>query len=208
MPGRRLSEAEMFSSMTAQRPKRTRLPSAGFCALSGVHVGLLAFLIWGLTKPPLERVWELHHELKIGRVGRLETPDAELLSSALRRHPRLAAALLDKEPLGLVSAHSAGWLETAEATVLRSVDAADPCKMELEVRMPNEAFPVSIEVAAQGWGERVVMQDSGATWLALPKGSGAAEIISLIVRTRTPRQDGETLGVRAGFACAKRASAE
>src|SRR5690606_25534990 len=112
MPGRLLSEAEMFSSMTAQRPKRTRLPSAGFCALAAVHVGLVSYLIWGLSKPPLERVGEVHPELMFGRVGRLEPSDAELLSSALRRHPGLAAALLDKEPLGLVSAHSAGWLET------------------------------------------------------------------------------------------------
>lgn len=187
--------------MTLRRAMGIRLPSSGFCVLISVHLGLAAYLLWGFAEPPLERVWELHHALKIGQLGRLERQDAELLRAAMVRHPSLAESLLGEGQLGLVSAHSRGWLETPDATALRTARAHDPCSMEVEARMPSEAFPVTIDVVSREWRARVVLQEPGTNTLSLPEGHGAAEVISLHTSTHAPHDDGETLGVRLGFTC-------
>jgi hypothetical protein len=40
-----------------------RLPSIGFVAVVLTYGSSVAFLAWGMTTPPLDRVWVLHHEL-------------------------------------------------------------------------------------------------------------------------------------------------
>lgn len=192
--------------MTAPRTTRARLPSVGFCALIVVHVGLVAFLLWGFATPPLERVWELHHTLKIGKLGRLEPRDVELLRTAMANHPQLAESLLGEGQLGLVSAHSRGWLETPEATVLRSARAPDQCSMQVEARMPTDAFPVTVDAEGRGWRARVTLKEPGVKSLSLPKGHGVAEVISLSTSTHAPHEDGDTLGVRLGFECKGRSA--
>jgi hypothetical protein len=55
------------------RPGRRRRPSSGFVAVCATYVLAAAFLVWGFATPDLDRVWALHHELKIGKLGAPDT---------------------------------------------------------------------------------------------------------------------------------------
>jgi len=73
-------------------------------------------LNWGM----LDRVWQLHHQLKTGDVYALTQPDRELLVSAMARHPALAEALLAAGHIGIISAQRDGWIDTPEVTIIRT----------------------------------------------------------------------------------------
>src|SRR5690606_21036965 len=166
------------------------------------YAGLAVFLAWGLSKPPLEREWELHHELKIGLVGKLAAKDHELLNAALLRHADLADALLSEGNIGVVSAHSQGWLETPQATIIRAASAPHPCELRLETRIPDELLPLRVKLRGEGWQHRLDIRNQGVTKYTLPKAPPGAEIITLEAKTKEREQDIVTLGIRVGFSCA------
>jgi hypothetical protein len=180
-----------------------KMPSAGFVAIVLTHLGLAAFLAWGFRQPPLERVWELHHELKIGKVGKLKEKDHALLDAALVRHHELAEALLERGSIGLISAHENGWLETSAATVLRTSASTHPCQLVLDVKIPEDALPMGVEVSGPGWNEKRSIKRQGLSELTLPKPSGQPEIITLEVSPQGADEDVITLGVRVTFSCSQ-----
>src|SRR5690606_24037691 len=69
----RTTGRECFVTLTA------KLPSIGCLAVLFTNIALVAFLFWGFREPALHRVWELHHELEIGTVGKLSSEDHALL---------------------------------------------------------------------------------------------------------------------------------
>jgi len=172
------------------------------------NAALVVFLVWGFRTPPLHRVWELHHELKIGSYGKLREEDHALLSAAIARHGDLARELLsDGENIGLVSANASGWLETPDATILRSTQAGSGCEMLLDVKIPEDALPLGIEISGRNWERKLDIAQQGAMRLALPDLDGPAEIITLKVTSKDARDEVATLGLHAGFACAGKENA-
>jgi hypothetical protein len=179
-----------------------KLPSPGFVAIVLTNSALVAFLAWGFHTPKLHRVWELHHDLKIGTLGKLERGDYQLLDEAMTRHVELARGLLsDGEDIGLVSANSAGWLETPDATIIRTRAAGSSCVMVLDVKIPENALPLEIKVSGRHWERRVSLAKQGSTKLPLPELKGGAEIITLKVTSKDSRDEVATLGLRVGFEC-------
>lgn len=179
-----------------------RLPSVGFVAIVLTNVALAAFLTWGFQQPPLDRVWELHHELKIGALGKLGAEDRSLLQAAMARYPALASALLAQgEAIGLLSANSQGWLETPDATVLRTSLAGAACVMVLDVKIPSHALPLEIEVEGANWQRELDIAKQGTRRLPLPRLAEGAEIITLAVVSKASRDEVATLGVHVGFEC-------
>jgi hypothetical protein len=185
------------------RVTASKLPSLGFVVVLLVHLGLVVFLAWGFARPPLDRVWELHHALKIGKIDTLESNDRALLLAAMTRHPRLAESLLPEGNFGLVSANSRGWLETPTATVLKSAAAPAPCVMRVEVRLPKQAFPVNVDVSGAGFSRRLTLPQAGSTELAFPSGKRVAELFEVRTSIKDSVQGDGAFGVHLGFHCAK-----
>lgn len=182
-----------------------KLPSVGFVAILFTNAAVLAFLAWGFQQPPLDRVWELHRELKIGAIGKLGSEDRSLLHAAMARHPALASALFSQgEAIGLLSANSQGWLETPDATVLRSSVAGRSCVMVLDVKIPDHALPLAIDVEGWKWQRRLNVARQGNSRLPLPELADDAEIITLGVVSKASRDEVATLGVRVSFECARK----
>ena len=71
---------------TRHAPRWTA-PSLGFCLMVVIYSLTLAFFAWGLTTPRLDRIWQLHHELKTGDVY---TPRAEDARVTLELEPSAA----------------------------------------------------------------------------------------------------------------------
>lgn len=179
-----------------------KLPSIGCVAILFTNVALMAFLFWGLQKPALHRVWELHHELKIGAVGQLSPKDHALLNAELVEHTELAQALLSEGAIGLISANSNGWLETPDATAIRAAGAGADCVMNLRVKIPDDALPLTIEARGSGWQRRMSITRQGENRIPLPDAGGVPEIITLIVTSKATDSEIATLGVRVTFECA------
>lgn len=184
----------------ASRFAPSKLPSLGLVAVVLVHAGLVGFLVWGFREPPLDRVWELSHELHVGKLGTLADRDRDLLLATLARHQRLTEALLSDREVGIVSAHTRGWLETPNASVLVSAKARPPCSMRVSIRAGSQAFPLKVEVSGTGWRRELVVPDAGGAELTFPT-SGRADIVEV----RFARNGSVVDAVHLELGCGKKA---
>lgn len=173
-------------------------PSAGFCTLLLSYGACFAFLGWGFSTPPLDRVWQLHHELKIGRTGALSATDHELLASALRRHPLLGDALLGAGHIGVISAQRDGWVETAEVTIVRTPKARAE---RLWVGLPAapEPRPAQLSLRGAGWERTLASDGASAVVFDLPRAPPQPELLTLRMLGGAARPEPAELGVRVRF---------
>jgi hypothetical protein len=174
-------------------------PSIGFMAVVLTYGLTLAFFAWGMSTPPLDRVWRLHHELKIGKIYKLEKEDRELLSAAMARHPALAAALLPKGQIGIISAHRDGWIDTPHVTIIRTPRSSATLRIVLDVQTPPQHIPFEIEIDGAGWEKKLVVQARGSLVIDLPAPPAQPELFTLKLKGKELRADPSSLGVRVTF---------
>jgi hypothetical protein len=177
--------------------KRLR-PSVGFCALVIGYGACFAFLGWGLSTPPLDRVWQLHHELKIGRTRALSADDHELLAAALRRHPQLGAALLGAGHIGVISAQRDNWVETAEVTLVRTPQARAE-HLSVELPAPPEPRPVQVSLSGSSWQKTLPSEGASELVFDLPPAPPQPELLTLRLLGGAPLHEPAELGVRVRF---------
>lgn len=174
-------------------------PSVGFCLVALTYGLTVAFFAWGLSTPPLDRIWRLHHELKIGRVYDLSRDDRELLLAAMSRHGKLATALLSSGEIGIVSAHRDGWIDTPSVTIIRTPRAAAVTGIVLDVQTPPQHIPYDLELHGLGWVQKRRIEERGLARLELPPPSAQPELITLKLVGPGLRADPSSLGVRVTF---------
>jgi len=176
-----------------------RWPSWGCLAVCATYVLVAAFFIWGFSTPDLDRVWTLHHELKIGKLLKLKAGDRALLEECMARHPRLARDLLDNEEIGIISAHSEGWIATPTATILRTTNSEKYRSLILEVQTPRDLLPYRITVRGRGWKKTQKVDEQGRLEIDLPPVPETPEVVEVRMRGRSFEPDPSILGVRVGF---------
>lgn len=175
-----------------------RLPSLGFVGLIAVYTAVTLFFAWGFSTPDLDRVWRLHHELKIGK--EMSTKDHRIVEAAMSRHPQLADALLVEGRIGIVSAHDDGWIETPTATIVRTA-ASKSDRVMLDVQTPPDLLPYTIHLSASGYERALRVEKHGSYEIALPPANGQSSLITLSLEGEGFRADPSVLGVRVGFCC-------
>jgi hypothetical protein len=158
----------------------------------------LAFFAWGLTTPRLDRVWQLHHQLKTGDVYLLTPADRELLVSSLERHPALAEALLPAGQIGVISAQRDGWIDTPEVSIIRTPRALTQ-RVLLEIQTPPEHLPYRVTLQGPGWQRELEVQARGALGLDLPPPKALPELLTLRLAGAGLRADSSSIGVRVTF---------
>ena len=184
--------------MFAQGP-RANLPSLGFCLIVLTYSLSLALFAWGLTTPRLDRVWQLHHQLKTGAVHTLTRADQELLVSSLARHPALAEALLSAGHIGIISAQRDGWIDTPEVSIIRTPRATLTQRILLEIQTPPEHMPYRVTVQGPAWQRELEVQARGKLALDLPPPTALPELLLLRLEGAGLRADSSSIGVRVTF---------
>jgi hypothetical protein len=174
-------------------------PSPGFCLMVLTYSLTLAFFAWGLTTPALDRVWQLHHQLKTGAVYALTPADHELLVTALGRHPALAEALLSAGRIGIISAQRDGWIDTPEVTIVRTPRALARQRILLDIQTPPEHIPYQLALSGPGWQRDLEVRARGTLALDLPPPTGAPELLSLKLEGKGLRADPSSIAVRVSF---------
>lgn len=174
-------------------------PSLGFSLVVITYVLSVAFFAWGLATPPLDRVWQLHHELKIGRVYKLSKEDRSLLLDAMLRHPTLAAALLDSGQAGIISANREGWIDTPHVTIIRTPRSPATLRLLLDIQTPPQHIPYEIEIDGSGWERELSVENRGVMTVELPPAPGSPELITLKIKGDELRADPSSIGVRVTF---------
>ena len=174
-------------------------PSLGFSLVVATYALSIAFFAWGLSTPPLDRVWQLHHELKIGRVYKLSKEDRSLLSATMREHPALASALLDAGQVGIISAHRDGWIDTPHVTIIRTPRSPAALRLLLDIQTPPQYIPYEIEIDGQGWERELAVQGRGPLQVELPAPPALPELITLKIKGDELRADPSSIGVRLTF---------
>jgi hypothetical protein len=168
-------------------------------AVCATYLLVAAFFIWGFSTPDLDRVWTLHHELKIGKLMKLKAGDRALLEDCMARHPRLATDLMDGEEIGVISDHSDGWIATATATILRTGKTGGYRSLVIEIQTPRDLLPYDIEVRGRGWKEKLEVTEQGTQEIDLPDPPETPEVIEVRMRGQSFEPDPSVLGVRIGF---------
>ena len=176
-----------------------RWPSLGCLAVCATYLLAAAFFIWGFSTPDLDRVWTLHHELKIGKLQKLKAGDRALLEDCMARHAELASDLMDGAEIGIISAQSDGWIATPTATILRTGKAGSYRALSLEIQTPRDLLPYKIEVRGRDWGEKLEVTEQGVQEIDLPDPPGAPEVIEVRMRGQSFEPDPSVLGIRIGF---------
>jgi hypothetical protein len=171
----------------------------GFCLIVLTYSLTLAFFAWALATPPLDRIWELHHQLKTGTAYALTRADRELASSALERYPALAEALLSAGQIGIISAQRDGWVDTPEVTILRTPRATLTQRILLEVQTPPQHLPFRVTLAGSGWQRSIDVQARGTLALELPAPGAVPELLSLKLEGAGLRADSSSIAVRVTF---------
>jgi hypothetical protein len=174
-------------------------PSLGFSFVIATYALSVAFFAWGLSTPPLDRVWQLHHELKIGRVYKLSKDDRRLLVESMREHPALASALLGAGQVGIISAHRDGWIDTPHVTIVRTPRSPAQLRLLLDIQTPPQYMPYEIEIDGSGWERQLEVQARGPLALELPAPPAEPELISLKIKGDELRADPTSIGVRLTF---------
>jgi hypothetical protein len=174
-------------------------PSLGFSLVVATYALTVGFFAWGLSTPPLDRVWQLHHELKIGRVYKLSKEDRQLLESSMHSHPSLAAALLDSGQAGIISAHRGGWIDTPYVTIVRTPRSPAKLLLVFDVQTPQQYIPYKIEVDGRGWERKVEVQSRGPLTVELPPPPPEPELITLKIKGDELRADPSSIAVRITF---------
>lgn len=181
------------------------LPSAGFCAIVLTYLLTAGFFAWGLTTPPLDRAWQLHHQLKTGDVYALSGEDRQLLESAMARHPELAQALLSSGQVGIISAHRDGWIDTPEVSIVRTSRSVAR-SIILDVQTPPEHIPYRMQLKARDWERTLEVKMRGSLTLDLPPAPSVAELLTLRLEGAGLRADSSSLAVRITFEPSEAAS--
>jgi hypothetical protein len=171
----------------------------GFCSIVLTYSLTLAFFAWGLATPPLDRIWELRHQLKTGTVYALTRADRELSSRALKRYPALAEALLPGGQIGIISAQRDGWVDTPEVTILRTPRATHTRRILLEVQTPPQHLPFRATLDGPGWQRAIEVQARGSLVLELPAPGAEPELLSLKLEGAGLRADPSSIAVRVSF---------
>lgn len=174
------------------------LPSLGFCAIVLTYLLTAAFFAWGSSTPPLDRAWQLHHQLKTGDVYALTPEDRELLESAMARHPALAQALLSSGQVGIISAHRDGWIDTPEVTIVRTPRSVARSLL-LDVQTPPEHIPYRLRLTARDGQRTLEVKSRGALAIELPPAPPVAELLTLKLEGPGLRADSSSLAVRITF---------
>jgi hypothetical protein len=177
----------------------TQRPSIGFCLIVLTYGLTVAFFAWGLGTPPLDRVWRLHHELKIGQIYDLSRDDRELLLSAMSRHSKLAAALLSSGEIGIISAHHDGWIDTPSVSIIRTPRSSAVTGILLDIQTPPQHIPYDLELQGLGWQQKRRVEERGLSRLELPPPSVQPELLTLTLVGKGLRADPSSLGVRVTF---------
>ena len=184
-------------------PSRRKAPSAGFVVVCLIHALVVAFFLWGFSTPDLDRVWTLHHQLKIGEMGRLARKDREIVLNAARRHPKLASALLSDEDtkrgIGLISAHEEGWIATPDATILRTAAPTEIRTLVFDIRTPKDLIPFAISVRGTDWQEKISADKQGIERLRIPAAKAGAELITVRIKGKGFRADPSVISIRVSF---------
>lgn len=174
-------------------------PSLGFSLVVATYALSVAFFAWGLSTPSLDRVWQLHHELKIGRIYKLSKDDRRLLIDSMRGHPSLASALLDAGQVGIISAHRDGWIDTPHVTIVRTPRSPAALRLLLDIQTPPQHIPYEIEIDGSGWEREIEVQARGPLAVELPPPPAVPELITLKVKGDELRADPSSIGVRVLF---------
>ena len=185
--------------MPTRHTPRWTPPSLGFCLMVATYSLTLAFFVWGLTTPRLDRIWQLHHELKTGDVYTLTRADRELLVSSLVRHPALAEALLPAGHIGIISAQRDGWIGTPEVSILRTPRATLSQRILLEIETPPEHLPYRMTLSGPDWRRELEVRERGTLELPLPPPAAQPELLTLKLEGAGLRADSSSIGVRVTF---------
>lgn len=106
-------------------PYRYR-PGHGFLLLVATLILGAGFFTWGLLTPPLDKVWRMQVELKIGDCDVLTRDEMRLLQHTLSRYPDVADHMLEGADSGLISASVGGIVDRGYAYFVRkSADSPD-----------------------------------------------------------------------------------
>jgi len=176
--------------------KSGRLPSPGFLAIIATYVALVLFFAWGLATPPLERVWELHHLLKIGEIHLLDADDRALLERAMDEHEDLARDLLDGHEIGIVSEHLDGWITAPAATLLRTAESGSIASLAIDVQTHDDLLPLEVVVRGPGWKEQREVKERGRLVIPIPPPEGGPQVVDVEIEVEQSVAESSVIGVR------------
>ena len=93
--------------------RRVSLPGAGFLVLAVGWSFVLGFLVWGLSTPLLDRVWQLTERMQQADFNGLDDDEVRDLEDAVAAHPELGRDILGRRMIRVVEPTTQRWSSLA-----------------------------------------------------------------------------------------------
>ncbi len=158
--------------------RRFSRPGAGFVVLTGGLILVLGFLVWGLSTPLLDRVWELGVRMQHADFEGLEDREVEDLEEAVARYPDLGREILGQRRIRVVEPTTQRWCALGRQHLLVSEDWRGDQVLEVQTDLVPEALPLDLHLEGPGVNEVLEIEVQGLRSIPvqLPPGDGPSLI--------------------------------
>lgn len=119
-------------------------PGAGFVCLVMTVLFAVGTVAWGLRTPPLDHVWRMQLELRLGDRPLLSVGERDLLQETLARYPLLGEHFLGDTDATLISLNVSGVVDAGGAYAVRRAADVD---IDVVVTSPT-GEPLAVEVGS------------------------------------------------------------
>ena len=174
---------------------RRRPPSLGFWILVASHVVMIAFLAWGFSEPPLDRVQRVLDQIRANPNQPASDHQVQAVLATLRRHPGFARALVGHAQAGFLEPDKNGWLRLAQAHLVTQPQNSSGLRVWIEVDGPAARFPVELSLSGGSVQKTLRYQARGRLSFDLT-GADAARPLMLRVQSVSQSTCGNCLPVR------------
>ena len=170
--------------------QRVRLPSFGFLVLVASHVSLIAFLAWGYTQPPLDRVWGIMQRMHRQDFTGLTAAEVAIVQEQIEHHPGLTSEFVGRSGADPIEPTRGGWLSLRQFHLLVMPQAAGVVTVGAQSRAPATSYPIRVRLQGPDVDEQLVLQRDESRELTLPAKPPSPTLIRVTVEPDGTPQPG------------------
>ncbi len=157
--------------------RRFYLPGAGFVVLVVGWILVIGFLLWGVSTPLLDRVWQMNQRMEHEGFQGLENDEVEDLEEAIARHPDLGRQILGNRLVRLVEPSIKRWCALSKQHLVFSEDWAENQVLVIDADFAPEVFPVELHLVGAGLDNTIELVAPGPAVIPLSFAEGEGPVL-------------------------------
>jgi len=141
--------------------RRIPRPGAGFVILAAGWILVIGFLVWGLSTPLLDRIWQLTERMQSADFAGLEDDEVEDIEEAIAVYPDLGREILGRRVVRIVEPAQQRWSALGRQHLLVSEAWRGDRVIEIRTDLAADALPLDLRLEGPGVDETIEIEVPG-----------------------------------------------